>query len=93
LQWPPGRLTSKLILHHSYNRTDTVLLRRHDLFDQQASTLKVGGDESLLANVGGKFVARHVQHLATELGDHERAIMDSSMLKNELNNVILGVTR
>jgi len=52
-----SQLTSELILHHCYNRADTVLFGRHYLFNQQTSTLKVGGDESFLANVGGKFVA------------------------------------
>jgi hypothetical protein len=84
-----GQLTSKLILHHGYNRTDAVLFGRHHFFDQQTSTLRIGGDEGLLANVGSKLVARHVQHLATELGDDKRAIVDSSMLEDKLNNVVL----
>ena len=67
---PTGRLTGKLILHHGYNRTDAVLFGGHDLFDQQTSTLVVGGNEGLLANVGSELVAGHVQHLTAELGDH-----------------------
>ena len=90
---PQGERTGKLILHHSYNRTDAVLFGRHDLFDQQTSTLKVGSDESLLANIGSKLVARHIQHLTAELGDHKRAITGGSMLEDELNNIVLGMSR
>lgn len=81
-------IIGELILHHSYNRTDAVLFGRHDLFDQQASTLGVGGDESLLANIRSKFVAGHIQHLATKLGNHKSAIVDSPMLEDELNDII-----
>ena len=84
--------TGKLILHHSYNRTDAVLFGRHDLLDQQTSTFRVGGDESFLANIGSKLVSRHVQHLAAELGDHKRAITGSSMLEDELDNIILEIS-
>jgi len=81
-------VVGKLIFHHSHNRTNTVRFGRHDLFDQHTPTLKVSGNKSLLANVGSELVTGHVQHLTTELGDHKRAIVDSSMLKNKLNNII-----
>ena len=93
LRYQQCQLTSKLILHHSYNRTDVVLFRGHDFFNQQTSTLVVGGDESLFANVGSKLVAGHVQHLTTELGDHKRTVVGSPAFEDELHNIVLEMSR
>ena len=38
-------------------------------------------------------MARHVQHLTAELGDHERTVMGSPTFEDELHNVVLEMSR
>lgn len=68
-------LTCKLVLHHSHDGTDTILLRRHDLINQDAAGQRICRDQSLFTDVGCKFVASHRQHLTPKSTNDKRLIL------------------
>lgn len=78
----------ELVLHHNRDRRVAVALRRHDLLDQCAAVLARGGEERLLADVRGKLVARHVEHLPAQLLYDQLAVVRSAVLEHELDHII-----
>ena len=59
---------------------DTVLFGGRDLFNQPTLALVVNGDENLFTSES-KLVTGHVQHLAAELRDNNRAIVGNPCLR------------
>ena len=53
------------------------------------TTLRVGHNQGLLADIGRKLVTGHVKHLTTQLGHNECAILGVTMLQNKLDDIVL----
>jgi hypothetical protein len=62
---------------------------RYDLVDEDTSIFGISDDESLLAYVGCKLVTRHLHQLASQFREHEGFILWFSLLKYELDDIVL----
>ena len=84
---PP--LTGKLVLHHRDHGAEPVRAGRHDLVDEETLVLLVGGNERFLADVGGKFVLCHMQHLSAQLGDDQQPVLRLALFQDKLDDIVL----
>jgi hypothetical protein len=83
--------TGKRILHHQDDRVGRARPRSRDLLDQQVAQFGISRHQRLLANVRGKLVLRHLNHLTSKFMHNQVAIRWRSVLKNKLNYIVLYV--
>lgn len=73
---------------HGFDDTRAIWTEGEHLLDHVLALLVVGVEDTLLDDIGSKFLLSEREDLAVDLGNDERAIGLLSLLDDPLNHVL-----